>query len=292
MKKIRIFEWDDSGFANPRDYTGLDSICHLRDQLTSVRKSFTSDQINEELKYLEKGCLVWAEKRIKDNFKTISLFNHWLDLLGQIPNENTKFEQSNNQNRVKAFVDLVLNDIRQNKNQELYQTVTQIHLPQFIYTTFEDIHQKHNGFGDFFASDDAKDLDMDRLGIIISYLNDDPTLDVEKKMQELKESGLAAQKTFEEWTNKRSAADFSSGPQIKIQEDRQTEFLEARKQENRYLSAVTSSEAQTEIEKNQSSRNPSPQRQLPWRDILGAAILLGCLVTFAWAANSLLQFFS
>ena len=139
-----------SGFANPRGYTGLDSICPLRDQLTSVRISFTSDQINEELKYLEKGCLVWAEKRIKDNFKTISLFNHWLDLLGQIPNENTKFEQSNNQNRVKAFVDLVLNDIRQNKNQELYQTVTQMHLPQFIYTTFEDISQKHTSFMDFF----------------------------------------------------------------------------------------------------------------------------------------------
>ena len=85
--------------------------------------------------------------------------------------------------------------------------------------------------GTFLHRTMQKIWDMDRLGIIISYLNDDPTLDVEKKMQELKESGLAAQKTFEEWTNKRSAADFSSGPQIKIQEDRQTEFLEARKQE-------------------------------------------------------------
>ncbi len=290
MKKIRIFEWDVSAFANPRDHTGLDSICPLRDQLTSVRKSFTSDQINEELKYLEKGCLVWAEKRIKDNFKTISLFNHWLDLLGQIPKENTRCQQSNNQNRVTAFVDLVLNDITQNKKQELYQTVTQNHLPQFIYTTFEDINQKHTGFVDFFVSDDAKDLDMDRLGILISNLNGDPTLDVEKKMQELKESSLAAQKTFEEITNELSYADFSSGPKIKIQEGRQTEVLEARKQENRYFSAVTSSEAQTEIEKNQSSRNPSPQRQMPWRDILGAAILFGCLVTFAWAVYSLLQF--
>ena len=119
---------------------------------------------------------------------------------------------------------------------------------------------------------------MDRLGCIIAYLADDPTLDVENKMQQLKESSLAAQKTLEEITNELSSADFSSGPQMKIQEDRRTESLEARKQQNRYLSAVTSSEAQTEIEKNESIRNPLPQRQLPWRDILGAAILLGCLV--------------
>ena len=35
-----------------------------------------------------------------------------------------------------------------------------------------------------------------------------------------------------------------------------------------------------------------PKRKLPWRDILGAAILLLSVGTFAWAVNSLLQFFS
>jgi|TARA_R110002096_G_scaffold364689_1_gene557807 hypothetical protein len=42
----------------------------------------------------------------------------------------------------------------------------------------------------------------------------------------------------------------------------------------------------------ESIQHESPQRKLPWRDILGAAILLLCVGTFAWAVNSLLQFFS
>ena len=72
-----------------------------------------------------------------------------------------------------------------------------------------------------------------------------------------------------------------------------TELLEAKKLENRFFSAITSSEAQIEAEKqDQITPLKSQRSQLPWRDILGAAILLGCLVTFAWAANSLLQFFS
>ena len=72
-----------------------------------------------------------------------------------------------------------------------------------------------------------------------------------------------------------------------------TDLLEAKKLENRFFSAITSSEAQIEAEKqDQITPLKSQRSQLPWRDILGAAILLGCLVTFAWAANSLLQFFS
>lgn len=72
-----------------------------------------------------------------------------------------------------------------------------------------------------------------------------------------------------------------------------TNLLEAKKLENRFFSAITSSEAQIEAEKQvQITPLKSQRSQLPWRDILGAAILLGCLVTFAWAANSLLQFFS
>lgn len=42
----------------------------------------------------------------------------------------------------------------------------------------------------------------------------------------------------------------------------------------------------------ESIQHEPPQRKLPWRDILGAAILLLCVGTFAWAVNSLLQFFS
>jgi hypothetical protein len=76
-------------------------------------------------------------------------------------------------------------------------------------------------------------------------------------------------------------------------EDDPTDLLEAKKLENRFFSAITSSEAQIEAEKQvQITPLKSQRSQLPWRDILGAAILLGCLVTFAWAANSLLQFFS
>ena len=76
-------------------------------------------------------------------------------------------------------------------------------------------------------------------------------------------------------------------------EDDPTELLEAKKLENRFFSAITSSEAQIEAEKQvQITPLKSQRSQLPWRDILGAAILLLCVGTFAWAVNSLLQFFS
>ena len=72
-----------------------------------------------------------------------------------------------------------------------------------------------------------------------------------------------------------------------------TELLEAKKLENRFFSAITSSEAQIEAEKQvQITPLKSQRSQLPWRDILGAAILLLCVGTFAWAVNSLWQFFS
>ncbi|MDA9160033.1 RDD family protein [Rhodobacteraceae bacterium] len=87
-------------------------------------------------------------------------------------------------------------------------------------------------------------------------------------------------------------SNFNEQPENKEKFDA-TDLLEAKKLENRFFSAITSSEAQIEAEKqDQITPLKSQRSQLPWRDILGAAILLGCLVTFAWAANSLLQFFS
>ena len=51
MDKERIFDWNLNGFADGRSRTGLDSIDHLRDQLTSARISFTSGQIKKELEF-------------------------------------------------------------------------------------------------------------------------------------------------------------------------------------------------------------------------------------------------
>ena len=71
-----------------------------------------------------------------------------------------------------------------------------------------------------------------------------------------------------------------------------TDLLETKKLENRFFSVITSSEAQIEAEKKvQSTQLESRRHHLPWRDILAAAILLLCVGTFAWAVNSILQFF-
>ena len=54
---------------------------------------------------------------------------------------------------------------------------------------------------------------------------------------------------------------------------------------------LTALGGQTRQAQADSTQPKPPPRKLPWRDILAAAILLLCVGTFAWAVNSLLQFF-
>jgi len=187
MDKERIFDWNLNGFADGRSRTGLDSIDHLRDQLTSARISFTSGQIKEELEFLENAALHFAEERIKVNFGYLKVCNRWLDLLGQIPIRNSMFVKLSNKARIKAFVELVFKDMRQNKNRHLYdvKVVNQVTLNEFIYDTFEDIKLNHPSSTSFMLSEEAADLNIEELGMKIKYLVDDPYLeDVEAKWKE------------------------------------------------------------------------------------------------------------
>ena len=74
----------------------------------------------------------------------------------------------------------------------------------------------------------------------------------------------------------------------KISADTLKKVSEAKKRREQ-LTALGGQMRQAQVE---SIQHEPPQLKLPWRDILGAAILLLCVGTFAWAVNSLLQFFS